>query len=135
MAKSFVPPVNQAGSLWLSRSVAPGLPRQRRRSLSSDPGAPGSPWGPEPGRRQCSPREKRVPWSSTHSDVQPYGWATGSVAVPPAARTRSTAAAMSSTRYMGTTVSKDVAEELPGTGGVDDLDGEIRGVAVALAIG
>jgi hypothetical protein len=39
-----------------------------------------------------------APWSSTHSASSPYGLRSGSSARPPAARTRSTAAAMSSTR-------------------------------------
>jgi len=43
-------------------------------------------------------RRNAVPWSSTHSASSPYGLRSGSSAWPPAARTRSTAAAMSSTR-------------------------------------
>ena len=43
-------------------------------------------------------RRNVAPWSSTHSASSPYGLSSGSSARPPAARTRSTAAAMSSTR-------------------------------------
>jgi hypothetical protein len=43
-------------------------------------------------------RRNAAPWSSTHSASSPYGLRPGSPARPPAARTRSTAAAMSSTR-------------------------------------
>ena len=43
-------------------------------------------------------RRNVAPWSSTHSASSPYGLRSGSSARPPAARTRSTAAAMSSTR-------------------------------------
>jgi len=43
-------------------------------------------------------RRNLVPWSSAHSASSPYGLRSGSSARPPAARTRSTAAAMSSTR-------------------------------------
>ena len=43
-------------------------------------------------------RRNVAPWSSTHSAISPYGMRLGSSARPPAARTRSTAAAMSSTR-------------------------------------
>ena len=43
-------------------------------------------------------RRNAVPWSSTHSASSPYALRSGSSAWPPAARTRSTAAAMSSTR-------------------------------------
>jgi hypothetical protein len=43
-------------------------------------------------------RRNVAPWSSTHSASSPYGLRSGSSAWPPAARTRSTAAAMSSTR-------------------------------------
>jgi hypothetical protein len=43
-------------------------------------------------------RRNVAPWSSAHSASSPYGLSSGSSARPPAARTRSTAAAMSSTR-------------------------------------
>jgi hypothetical protein len=66
------------------------------------------PGGTQPGRSVQSfwaypwsagcQRRNVAPWSSTHSAMNPYGLRSGSSARPPAARTRSTAAAMSSTR-------------------------------------
>src|SRR5258708_9002815 len=48
------------------------------------------------GRSTGCQRRNVAPWSSRHSASSPYGLRWGSSAWPPAARTRSTAAAMSS---------------------------------------
>ena len=54
-----------------------------------------------------------MPWSSVHSAIRPYGSRCGSVDVPPAARTWTTAAARSLTCHTGTTAGAECPPLIP----------------------
>jgi hypothetical protein len=86
--KLSILPDRHGGSTPLAAPTAPGWPSAGSRRLD------------EIGSIQSAGCQRRnvVPWSSTQAASSPYGWRAGSFAWPPAARTRSTAAVMSSTR-------------------------------------